>query len=435
MLRMAFGHAQLLLYRPFLHYVSQINKEKTVDQRAYACASACVSVSRNIIHISTEMRKKGVLAGAYWFSMYTTFFAIVSILYFVCENPTSPTSFELLRDAVEGKEVLAFFSKRSMAADRCSTALKVSAFCISPQQGANFVLQSMFERLPESIKHGGEIIESKKRRQASSPQSQATRPTLFTSDASMAPRRASSYPDSIPVLSRTTLSHSLPISQSHFASLGLDPAFNSPASSNSDFFDAVPGLTPTSSTASLPNFGMGPTHTPLQRPAYPATPLGGNFADPSGLNVPDISTIMFPSADPLAYPNPPMTTFESRHPHMFDRTSGSPAVGMPPQMSGVDIKSHLAAFAPPGITTGPPSRPGSEAQFFGQMPMYMMQGAPRGYQPHTGSPNVHLPSNNVQFDDLMSQDEWANTFLDPSMSLNNGQPPYGGQGQNMGNWR
>lgn len=125
MLRMAFGHAQLLLYRPFLHYISQANNEKKVDQRAFACASACVSVSRNIIHISTEMRKKGVLAGAYWFSMYTTFFAIVSILYFVLENPTSPTSFELLRDAVEGKEVLAYFSSRSMAADRCSTALKV----------------------------------------------------------------------------------------------------------------------------------------------------------------------------------------------------------------------------------------------------------------------------------------------------------------------
>jgi hypothetical protein len=126
MLRMAFGHAQLLLYRPFLHYVSQINKEETLDQRAYACASACVSVSRNIIHISTDMRKKGVLAGVYWFSMYTTFFAVVSILYFVCENPTSPTSFELLRDAVEGKEVLAYFSNRSVAAERCSTALNVS---------------------------------------------------------------------------------------------------------------------------------------------------------------------------------------------------------------------------------------------------------------------------------------------------------------------
>ncbi len=60
--------------------------------------------------------------------MYTTFFAIVSILYFVLENPNSPTSLELLRDAAEGKEVLAYFAQRSMAADRCSSALNVSAF-------------------------------------------------------------------------------------------------------------------------------------------------------------------------------------------------------------------------------------------------------------------------------------------------------------------
>jgi hypothetical protein len=129
---MAFGHAQLLLYRPFLHYASQSHNGNTIDQRAFACASACVSVSRNIIHITSEMRRRGLLAGAYWFSMYTTFFAIVSILYFVLENPNSPTSLELLRDAAEGKEVLSFFAKRSMAAERCSSALNVS----TPQNSA-----------------------------------------------------------------------------------------------------------------------------------------------------------------------------------------------------------------------------------------------------------------------------------------------------------
>lgn len=418
MLRMAFGHAQLLLYRPFLHYVAQTNNEKPVDQRAFACASACVSVSRNIIHISTEMRRKGVLAGAYWFSMYTTFFAIVSILYFVLENPTNPTSFELLRDAVEGKDVLTYFSTRSMAADRCSIALK-----------------SMFERLPESIKHGGEIIESKKRRHDSSPQSFAPRPDLDF----MAPRRASTFPESIPDVKRTAYSNSLPISQSHLASLGLDPSFNSPAPSDSGFFDAVPGLTPASSTASLPGYGVPPTHTPQQRASFPATPLGTNYADSSGLNVPDISTMMFPSADPLAYPNQPMTAFESRHPQLFDRNTASPAVGMPPPMSGVDIKSHSAPYPPPGFGATQQRRDG---EIYGQMPMYLMQGGQgqRGYQPHSGSPNVQLPSNNLQFDELINQDEWANTFLDPSLGLNNsqaqfsGRAPYGPQGPGMA-WR
>jgi hypothetical protein len=124
---MAFGHAQLLLYRPFLHYVSQSYKNKPVDQRAFACASACISVSRNIIHITAEMKKRGLLTGAYWFSMYTSFFAIISVLYYVLENPNSPTSHELFLEALEGKEVLAHFAKTSMAADRCTATLNVGA--------------------------------------------------------------------------------------------------------------------------------------------------------------------------------------------------------------------------------------------------------------------------------------------------------------------
>ncbi|KAF1842958.1 uncharacterized protein K460DRAFT_356749 [Cucurbitaria berberidis CBS 394.84] len=411
LLRMAFGHAQLLLYRPFLHYVSQSYKDKTVDQRAFACASA-----------------RGLLAGASWFSMYTTFFAIVSVLYFVLENPTSPTSFELLRDAVEGKEVLAFFAKRSMAADRCST-----------------MLQSMFEKLPESIRHGGEILESRKRRQESSPQL-AGRPDFLKQDDFMGPRRASTFPESIPNSKRTAHGHSLPISQTHLANLGLDPAYNSPSATNPEYFDAVPSLTPTSSTASLASFGVAQTHMPQQRSSFPPTPLTSSFTDPSGLNIPisDISTMMFPSTDPLAYPNQPMTMFENTHPHVFDRNTSSPIVGgIPHQMSGIDIKPHPANFPPTGMSSGPGRRLNdNDVQLFGPMPMYMMHGAQaqahRGFPPQPGGSLMQMPGPNVQFGDLINQEEWAQTFLDPGMGLNNGRQPFNASHfgpQGSGGWR
>ena len=64
--------------------------------------------------------------GAYWFVMYTTYFAILSLLYFVLENPESTTSKEILKDAVEGRETLDSLATRSMAADRCSASLAVS---------------------------------------------------------------------------------------------------------------------------------------------------------------------------------------------------------------------------------------------------------------------------------------------------------------------
>lgn len=124
---MAYAHVQVMLYRPFLHYVSQSCQTKSVDKRSYECAATCVSVSRNIIHITTEMKKRGLLVGAYWFVMYTTFFSILGLIFFVLENPESPTSQAILRDANEGKEILASLAKRSMAADRCTVMLSVGA--------------------------------------------------------------------------------------------------------------------------------------------------------------------------------------------------------------------------------------------------------------------------------------------------------------------
>ncbi|KAL5388762.1 hypothetical protein DPSP01_002868 [Paraphaeosphaeria sporulosa] len=412
LLRMAFAHAQLLLYRPFLHYVSSSERSKaSVDQRAFACASACISVSRNIIHISAEMKKRGLLVGAYWFSMYTTFFAIISILYFVLENPTSQTSRELFRDALEGKELLDYFAKRSLAADRCSETLK-----------------SIFDRLPESVKRGGAVAptDTKKRRQASSPQSMHARPHALKQDSdfvAMGVRRASTFPETMPPNGKTTL----PLSQSHLSSLGID-RFNS-ATPGSDYFDQTPSLTPTSATpSSLGSYGLasGPPHT---RPGQPfaGSPLT-TMADASGLNV-DMNTLMFPSADPLAYPNQPMTTFEDSHPQAYQFKHGSPIMAqLPPQYTG----------------TG---RPDNEVQLLGPMPMYLMQGAQhRSFHPQPGvhgPPPPQIPGQNpanMSFDEIFGGEEWAQTFMDPGLGLSGGPgyggPPHFGAGApNMGGWQ
>ena len=126
LLRLAYAHIQMILYRPFLHYVSQSCRTGPVDQLSYACAAACVSVSRNIIHITAEMKKRGLLMGAYWFTMYSTFFGITSLVFYVFGDPNSSTSQDILKDAMEGKNILSSLANRSMAADRCSATLSVS---------------------------------------------------------------------------------------------------------------------------------------------------------------------------------------------------------------------------------------------------------------------------------------------------------------------
>ncbi len=123
---MAYAHTQMALYRPFLHYVSQDCQTKTLESSAYACAIAGVSVFRNIVHITSEMKKRNMLIGAYWFTMYTTFFAILSLVFYVLENPDTQDTRDILKDAEEGRATLASLAKRSLAADRCTIMLNVS---------------------------------------------------------------------------------------------------------------------------------------------------------------------------------------------------------------------------------------------------------------------------------------------------------------------
>ncbi|KAF2738758.1 transcriptional activator Mut3p [Polyplosphaeria fusca] len=439
LLRMAYAHAQLLLYRPFLHYVSQASRSKTDDQRAFACASACISVSRNIIHITSEMKKNGLLIGAYWFSMYTTFFAIISILYFVLENPDTPTSYELFRDALEGKNVLAHYSKRRMAADRCTATLT-----------------TIFDRLPDNIKNGADPGPTKKRRPGSSPQSVHSRPNMLKQEEfiPIGPRRASTFPESMPNSHRTTLGQSLPLSQAHYANLGLDP-YGSPSRSSSDFLDSAPSLTPTSTTnSSVGGFGVAPGHAP-QHPgqSFPSTPL--SYMDSAGVNVPlsDMSAMMFPSTDPFAYPNQPMTTFENSHNLPGFETKGSSPVVMnlPYQVSGIDVKPHPANFGPAALGSHPRPRTDNDVQLYGPMPMYLMQGAqlagaqPQGqrfFQSQQPPSNIARgDSSNVNLDDLFGGDEWASTFMDQGLGLSGpgtgygSNPAFGPGGPGMAGWR
>lgn len=134
---MAYAQAQMMLYIPFLHYISTKHRP-VVDKRSYACAATCVNISRNIIHIMVELHRRGLLLGAYWFIMYSTFFAILSLIYFVLENEDNSTSTDVLKDAWEGREALAQLAKRSLAADRCTATLTVSCKIQITTHGCSF---------------------------------------------------------------------------------------------------------------------------------------------------------------------------------------------------------------------------------------------------------------------------------------------------------
>ena len=396
-----------MLYRPFLHYVSQkACLSKTIDERSYACAAACVSVSRNIVHITTEMKRRGLLVGAYWFTMYTTFFAILSLVFFVLENPDKPGSHEILADANDGKEALNGLAKRSQAADRCSTALRVSYLPPETLDSLNLP-QSLFEQLPERLKNGRTAapVTTKKKRPAPpanppGPRGMHSSPDLSQSDSGpgsgLGPR-ATTFPVPSPIQTGN-------LQRSSFES----NRFQTNTLSNPNLRQSFHELMSPTTTSATGTPDSSSTGNSMQQPQYNVrAPIGGDNA------FPDLSAMMFPSGDPFAYPNQPMMQFENIKQENLDILNGShtPQMYLSNGNSGSGIFDDL------------------EGQLFGPLPPYLTQGQPNfeipgqmdstnvmaGLTPQEMSYQTGVtPNSDMNFDGIFSGegDEWSSMLGD-----------------------
>lgn len=331
LLRMAYAHCEMFLYRPFLHYVSQTLQAKNIDKRSYACAAACISVSRNIVHLTTEMKRQGLLVGSYWFYMYTTFFSIISLVFFVLENPRSQMSESILKDAYEGKDTLAGLAAKSHAADRCSK-----------------VLAEMFEQLPQKLQGALDSApQPQKKRSAPSqlplglsqmPQ-RAPEATARSQNVTNSTRRSNISPNQQGSLKRSSIAQeSLPLSDQM---TNLDSVYRRGSQDPYSASNNSPGNSLPSSAAS---YGMQNSY------------------------VPDLSSMMFPSADPFVYPNQPMTTLEHRQSIKQENP-------MDPNM-----------FSPPNTSSAPYNN-----LDYGSLP-YMVQGQQQGFGMQSMNPSVGMSS-------------------------------------------
>ena len=352
LLRLAYAHVQVMLYRPFLHFVAADKRQS--DQRAYACAASYVNVSRNIIHITTQMKQKGFLNGAFWFIMYTSFFSVLSLVYFAAENPDNPTTEAVMKDAHEGRQTLAQLSQRSMAADRCTATLDV-----------------VFQRLPDWLREGRPNPTASRKRQFESgmntpsqmnPQASRSHPDVSTigQDEPMPGmfRRASTFPQRQNQAANNMGAPPTPFdtwSQSGASTMG-------PQTPTSNDFNLGPYMSQNPLAASSISQGGVPNYS------MPGA-SGNNFSNNPALA--DLSSMMFPPADePFGYPSQPLTTFENNQQTRKFEPYGS---GPPQQQfGGIDSTSPMV-----GTPTSTRSGRGAgednmEAQFFA-LPPFMEQ--------------------------------------------------------------
>ena len=130
-LRFTYAHVQLVLYRPFLACsLPQSGLKRQANDLSYACAAAGINVSRNIIHLGSEIRRQGILSGAFWYMLYTEFFAAVVLVFYVLENPEKAGSAEVLADARCARQNVATLTRKSRAAETVIEALNVSWRCL-----------------------------------------------------------------------------------------------------------------------------------------------------------------------------------------------------------------------------------------------------------------------------------------------------------------
>ncbi|KXG48781.1 Transcription factor [Penicillium griseofulvum] len=371
LLRISYAHVQMVMYRPFLHYVSGGSQARGVDKRSYACAAACVSVSRNIVHITTGMQKRGLLNGSFWFTMYTTYFAILSLIFFVLENPDSPTAKDgVLKDAMEGKNTLAGLAKKSLAADRCSQSL----VCL-------------FKTLPEMLKN---------RQSSKTPvnlkrpaPSNTVEPELKPTFEKTLPHRSSTFPTQM--MSQPVVSDGQNRRQRSLDN--VQPISNRPTDINhqSTWISTTPELlTETMTTPEhISSSGMTPS-MPNQEPSSLA--WAQQFTNPS--NLPDLMPMMFPSDDPFAYPTQPMSTLEDdhfRHDH----------AGMPSQYP-FDSAPGMGSTTPSDPPTGGVSTPNYDFTNISNFPITNPQGIKSSVPSHLRpshsrtSSRIHSPISQSQ---------------------------------------
>ncbi|RYP78306.1 hypothetical protein DL770_006905 [Monosporascus sp. CRB-9-2] len=322
LLRFTFAHVQMVLYRPFLHYVSpRVSAGKSIDERGYACGAAGITVARNIVHIGLEMRKQVSLVGPYWFTFFTEFFAILTLVFFVLENQDKDGSKEILADAIAGKEMISGLARTCLAADKISSALN-----------------TIFEQLPDSLKRVKARSSSSKKRPAPSSRAASVLSASSHSHFQVESSRTQSQESGLTESGTSSVASTQPTIS--FDDTPLQPQDCGDSFSSGFQFSPLDMSTPSSDSAATAGF-QDATHFLQQQTTGTVNPIHR------------LDAMMFPSGDPLAYPNQPRVDFGDQRPGPPSASPGMPSHD-PSQFYMPNLYDNI------------------EGQLLGPLPPYMM---------------------------------------------------------------
>lgn len=282
------------------------------------------------------------------------------------------------------------------------------------------IQQALFEQLPERISRTRRnSVLAKKRKQDSSPHLHTKATHLDVKTEFGAPARASTFPHS--------RSRSVDRKQT-FVSLNDNTqkfdAMAFPNANTTNFYDLSHSVAGESIGTPPLSAGYSQSHA-----SFPASP--GTLSNEPSFPLADLSAMMFPSGDPVAYPNQAAAPAQS-YDDILKSLSNDPTFPLPNTLDELRIQRAVGSgtFVPPSSTfmfNGSADQShlhDNEVQLLGPMPAYMMQGASFAQQqdltngtststfPPNTTNNATFPRNNQFFAPTTSTNNIANVDLE-----------------------
>lgn len=261
-------------------------------------------------------------------------------------------------------------------------------------QASLTIPKGLFEQLPARLKDGRAApVSAKKKRSAPSPNPVGPRGVRSTPELSQAD------PGSAGGIARaTTFPAPSPIQTNNLSRGSFDEnRFQSNTLSNPNLRQSFQELMSPSDLSATGTPDSSSTGNSIQQQQYNLQQFGGNNA------LPDLSAMMFPSADPFAYPNQPLMEFDN----IKQENTGN-------------------ILQPSFLSNGRGVYDDLEGQLFGPIPPYLMQGQPNfdvsaqmdpgmsGLNQEMNYQTGGIPNGDMNFEGIFSGegDDWSSMLVD-----------------------
>ncbi|KAI7228304.1 hypothetical protein KC330_g7982 [Hortaea werneckii] len=120
MLRMYYAHVQMVLYRPFLHHaLKDVRRSSRVSMKAYACGSACIKASMQVVWLAERMEASDLFNAAHWFVTLIVAFTAACLVLFVTSNQGDPTVDETAEAVRRIRDLCSRHAQHNTSMRRC----------------------------------------------------------------------------------------------------------------------------------------------------------------------------------------------------------------------------------------------------------------------------------------------------------------------------